>query len=80
MHQFQNPALYKTIDFAQLNSNDSIQMTLGEYGTEIQVFEQTYFRLKNKITHTEEFLQIKFIFDQKAGKHLVVALNTQSVF
>jgi len=37
MHQFQNPAKFKTIDFAQLNSNDGIYMTLGEYGTEIQV-------------------------------------------
>lgn len=80
MHQFQNPSINKTLDFAQLNSNDSIYMTLGEHGNEIQVFEQTYFRLKNKINTTDEIVQIKFIFDQKEGKHHVVALNNNSVF
>jgi hypothetical protein len=41
MHQYHNPPQYKTIDFAQLNSNDSIYMTLGEAGNEILVYEQT---------------------------------------
>jgi len=41
MHQFHNPSQSKTIDFVQLNSNDSMYMTLGEGGNEILVYEQT---------------------------------------
>lgn len=41
MHQFHDPPRAKTLEFAQLNSNDSIYMTISEGGNEISVYEQT---------------------------------------